>query len=302
MTTAISNNLRSITLLIKEKDLIPVRSLLNFLKEKFPRFSVNKFRTGKIGEDILISFKVTSEYYPKVVEKFAYNDIPIIMKDKASLELVVVKKEEKRRKLRVQGWSEISVNRRQISLTELQKLSDQGKLKEVVKEAKGGVSSNIEIVKKAKKILGRTINIAIENIIQYSEEIVSKRQESINQLLLIATDKDLKLFQKFEDMKRAGLAAIDIALSHKQYNSNLIQIANNPKLDNSTNIKAAIALSEILFANTEDEDESLSTVIKLLNTRWLKIAFETIQQNLSEDEIESIKNLIEFIHDKRKAA
>jgi len=45
-----------------------------------------KFRTGFIGEDILISFKVTDEFYPKVLEKFAYNDIPVIMQDKKTLE------------------------------------------------------------------------------------------------------------------------------------------------------------------------------------------------------------------------
>ncbi len=67
-----------------------------------------KFRTGFIGEDILISFKVTDEFYPKVLEKFAYNDIPVIMQDKKTLEYIDEKKQQKRRKLQTQGWSEIS--------------------------------------------------------------------------------------------------------------------------------------------------------------------------------------------------
>lgn len=302
MITGISNNLKAITLLISEKDLVPVRSILNFMKEKFPSFAIMKFRTGIIGENYLVSFKVTNEFYPQVLEKFAYNDIPIILKDKVSQAFIGEKKEEKRRKLRGQGWSELSVNKKHISLNDLQKLAHDGKVKEIIKEAKGGVRANIEIVNKAKQLLTETINAAIKKLTKYAEEGVGKRQDAIDQLILIASDKDLRLFDKSKDINNAGLAAIEIALSNKNYSNNLIKIANNSKLTNTINIKAAIALEKIISNHSDDEYKYLEDVVKSLNTRWLRIAFDTIQKNLSHDEKVSMNNLIAFIEEKRTAA
>lgn len=299
MITAISE-LKSITSLIKEKDLEPIKAILNFLKEKFPHFSVKKFRTGKIGEDILVTFKVSSEFYPKVIEKFAYNNIPLIMKDKESEALVEEKKEQKRKSLRAEGWSEISFSRNQISLAQLEKFAKNGKIKEVAKEAKGGIGSKIEIVNKAKSLLTKTINTAIDNLEKYAKEGVGKSQEAIDQLLLIATDKDLKLFQKYEEIKKAGFTAIDISLSHKKYNDNLIAIANNAKLNHLININAAIALAEIVLSETEEGIKLLPEVEKKLNTRWLRIAIESTKQKIDSDGVTIFNQLIEFVEEKRK--
>lgn len=298
MVTALQSNIKSITILIKERDLASVKAILNFLKEKYPKFSAMKFRTGELGQDILVSFKVKNEFYPKVLEKFAYNDIPLITKDKDSQDYVKEKKEVKRKKLRAQGWSEISVSKQQVTINELNKFSEQGKIKEIVKEAKGGVRSNIEIVKKAKHLLSPTINIAIENLTSYAEERIGKREDTIEELMLIATDKDLKLFHKYEDQRKAGLTAIEISLSHKNYHSYLIKIANHSKLNHLTNIKAMLALANLYKESKEDNVDT----IKLLNTRWMKIAFETIQQKLTPEEKEEFNSFINFVEDERKAA
>jgi len=302
MIAASAKEIKSITILVKEKDLASVKAILNFLKEKFSRFSIMKFRTGKIGEDILVSFKVSSEFYPKVLEKFAYNDIPLIMKDKDSLDFIDEKKEQKRKKLRAQGWSEITVHKSHISLTQLQKLANEGKVKEVAKEAKGDVSSKIEIVNKAKSLLTHTIDIAIENLGKYAEDGIGKSQEAIEQLILIATDKDLKLFHKHEEIKKAGFTAIEISLSHKNYNDNLISIANNSKLNHLINIKAAISLADLIFPEPDQYIKIVSELEKSLNTRWLKIALESSKQKLSSIEIDSFNELIEFVESKRKQA
>ncbi|MCB0730991.1 MAG: hypothetical protein KDC88_08160, partial [Ignavibacteriae bacterium] len=302
MLNTILNDTKLINILIKEKDLASVRAILKFLSDKYPKFNIMNFRTGKISEDILVSFKVNNEFYPKLLEKFAYNDIPIIMKDKAALEYIEEKKELKIKKLRAQGWSEISVSKKQISINELYKLSQDGKVKDVAKEAKGGVGSNIEIVNKAKELLSETINTAIDNLVNYACEHGKRRQEAIDQLLLIATDKDLKLFHKNEEMTNAGLSAIEVSLADPDYYDNLVMIANNTKLSNLTNIKSAIALSELITNASEDEIPKLPDVVKSINTRWLRIAFETIQQKLDEEEIQHFNNLLNFIEEKRKAA
>ncbi|MDX1700228.1 MAG: hypothetical protein R3250_06400, partial [Melioribacteraceae bacterium] len=195
MDTALKN-IEPITLLTTEKELTTIKTILDFLNDKYPNFKVIKFRTGKIGENILVSFKVKQEFFSTVLEKFAYNDIPIIMKDKNTTKIVDEKKEQKRKALKAQGWSEINVKKDQITLSELDRLAEAGKLKEIIKEAKGGIGANSDIVKKAKSVISKTIENAIDNLINYAHEKPGRREDSINQLLQIASDKDLKLFNK----------------------------------------------------------------------------------------------------------
>ena len=295
------NDLRSITALTTEKDLVSVKSILKFLKDRYSGLSIVKFRTGMIGDNTIVSFKVNSEFYPLVLEKFAYNDIPIIMKDKGEVNYVEEKKEQKRRKLRAQGWSEISSNNKQITIDELNRYCDEGKIKEIINEAKGGVRSSIQITEKAKRLLTATVKIAIKNLINYAEEKLGKRPDAIDQLILIAIDKDLRLFHKTDEANEAGLTAIQISLTHPNYYEHLIKIANNTKLNNSLNIKAANVLAELYLTN-HDEKIELPDVVKGINTRWLRIAFEAAQQSLSYDEIEKFQHFIEFIEESRKAA
>ncbi len=297
-----ADDIRSVTLLIKEKHLSSVRAILNFLKERFPAFKIQKFTTGELGEDVLVSFKVSKEFYPKVLEKFAYNDIPIILNDEQSIELVHQRKELKNRKLRAQGWTDISRKKRQISLATLMKFADNGKVREVSKEARGGVGSNLEIVKKAKELLSETVVNAIDNLVFYAEEKFSKAGDAIEQLLLIATDKELRILHKNEEMDKAGFTALLIAQTHKNYYPYIIKIANNTKLNNLTNIKAAICLAELVFEETENKFEDIDFLIKKLNTRWLRIAYETVLNKITTNEKTSFAKIVEFVEEKRRAA
>lgn len=224
------------------------------------------------------------------------------MKDKTAQEFIEEKKEQKIKKLRAQGWSEITVSKKQISITELYKLSEDGKVREVAKEAKGGVDSKIEIVNKAKELLTDTIFNAIDNLANYAFDNPKRRQEAIDQLLLIATDKDLKMFHKTDEMINAGLSAIELSLENYEYYDNLIMIANNSKLSNLTNIKSAIALSELISKANDDELEKFPDFVKTINTRWLRIAFESVEQKLEKEEIQYFNSLLQFIEEKRRAA
>jgi hypothetical protein len=295
------NNLKSITVLTNEKDLVSIKSILKFLKERYSELLIVKFSAGLIGDNTIISFKVNSEYYPIVLEKLAFNDIQIIMKDKEEANFIENKKEQKRRKLRAQGWSEISSNKKQITIEELKRFSDEGKIKEIILEAKGGIRSSLEITEKARKLLSATVKIAIKNLINYAEEKLGKRPDAIDQLILIATDKDLKLLRKIDETNEAGLAAIQISLTHQNYYEYLIKIANNTKLNNFINIKAANSLAELYLRNS-DEEIQLPDVIKDINTRWLRIALESAKKYLSYEEIEKFEHFVEFIEESRRAA
>lgn len=302
MISAIKDKTKPITILAKDKDLEVLKSILKYFKSRYRSFAVKKYRTGHIGEDILISFRVSKEFYSEVLSKFAYNDISVIMNNKEDAQFLDQKKEEKRKKLRSQGWSDLNVDRNNISFQELEELSDQGKIKEVAKEARGGVGSKIEIITKAKELLGQTILNAIESLIQFAEEKFSNKEAAIKQLLLIASDKDLKSFQKKQEMIKAGNAAIEIALSDERLFSYLVDIANNNKIDNVINLKSSVALAGLVLSIEDNDEVELPDVEKSLNTRWLKIAFETVQQKLSAEEQKQFKDLLNYIEEKRTAA
>ncbi|MBK8944200.1 MAG: hypothetical protein IPM32_02915 [Ignavibacteriae bacterium] len=303
------DNIKTITILIKEKDQSIIKSILDFLKDKNKDFTAMKYKTGKIGEDVLVSFKVKKQFYAQVLEKFAYNDIPVIIKDQSVIDFIDEKKEHKKQKLRARGWKEIGVHIKQITFQELDQLISEGRIKEVAKEAKGGVGTNSEIVQKAKNSLTHTVDVAIENLIRYAEENPNKKQNAINELLDIATDSDLKLFQKRSEMIKAGEAAIAIAINNEELYDNLISIANNNKIENILNIKSTVYLSGLILSIDESNQElesdkqvELPDVVKLLNTRWLKIAFETVQNKLTDEEKNNFNELISFIEQKRNVA
>jgi len=145
------------------------------------------------------------------------------------------------------------------------------------------------------------MNIAIKNLVIYAKEKVGRRKDAIDHLILIATDKELKTFHKSAEMNEAGLAAIQISLTHRNYYDCLISIANNIQLNHIINVKAAIALTQIIMSEAEKGVE-LPDVVKKINTRWLKIAFETVRQKLSIDELKQFYDFLEFVEENRNVA
>ncbi|PID62402.1 MAG: hypothetical protein CR986_01845 [Ignavibacteriae bacterium] len=298
MLTATKN--KSITILVTERELSTVKSIIKFLSDKFPGFAVLNFRKGKLGEDYLINFKVYPKYYSKVLEKLAYNDIELIMKDKDTLLYVDEKKEQRRKRRLAEGWAAITKTKRHLTIKELHTLADEGKLKEMIKEAKGGINSKLVIVTKAKELLNTTVENAISNLIDLSESAPSKIEESINHLINIASLKDLKLFNMYDQMNLAGYAAIDLAVSNEKQFHKIIDILNNSNLNTMVNIRAALALSNLVFSEAAKSSKYFPDYIKTTNTRWLKIVFETIQKKLTKEEEENIQNLIAHIEEEKK--
>lgn len=293
---------KTVTVLVTHKDVLVVKSILKYFKSKYKNFDVSKYRTGNIGENILLSFKVDNEFYSKVLEKFAYNDLQVILNSKEDADLIDSKKEEKIKKLRSQGWSDISSSQKIISFEELQKLSENGKIKEVVKESRGGAGTKIEIVTKARDLLGPTVLNAIKILEEKVTKSESKREEVVKELISISKDKDLKTFQKNKEQIIAGEKAIALILEKTKLFDYLIKIANDSKISNMVNLKAAIAIAGIILSVEENEELDLPDVSRSLNTRWLSIAYETVQNKLSNEEQKSYNDLLNYIEEKKTAA
>lgn len=294
--------MKEITVLIQKKEVITVKSILTFLKEKYPGYTVKKFKMGRVSEKRIITFKVDNKYFKATLEKFAFNNIQIMNREKAVVDFIEERKEHKTNKLRSRGWGEVKTKRNDITPEDLEKFTAEGEYEKVLKETRPVPGSDIEIVKKAQSLLALSIENAINKDYKLAQENKYKAQESIDKLIRIASNPELKNTQKIEERIKAGSTAIKICLLYDELLSELIPIANNNKINNIVNIKAAIAFSEKIPKKKSNIPEEFSEGCKSINTRWLKIAFETVQTKLKKKEITAFYKLIGFIEANRNAA
>lgn len=294
--------MKEITAIVQGKELAIVKSLLKVTKERHADFVVKKFRTGSVGDKTLITFRVDPRFFKVILEKFAYNDITIMNREKEVTDFIEERKEHKKNKLRSSGWADIQTQKNNISAEALERFANAGEFDKVLKETYSVLGSDIEIVKKAKTLLSDSICIAIDKILNEAETNKSKAEESIDKLLRIASNNELKNSQKTKERIKAGKAAIKVCLMYKDFQTDLIQIANHYKINNEINIKAVIKFSEIVKEKKNDLSDEIIDSLKLLNTRWVRIAFDSVQSKLKKKEVNSINYLIDFVSSLREAA
>jgi len=294
--------MREITAIVKGKELAVVKSLLKVIKERHSDFTVKKFKTGTVGDKTLITFRVDDRYFKNVLEKFAFNDIPIMNREKEVIDFIEERKEHKKKKLRNSGWANIKSHKENISAEELEKFAQNGEFDKILKETRAVIGSDIEIVKKAKLLLSASVNKAIEMIFEDALNNRSKVEESIDKLLRIASNTELKNIQKQKERIKAGKTAIKLCYMFEEYQTELIRIANHNKINNEVNIKAVIRFSEIVKSQKNNLSEEILDSLKLLNTRWIRIAYDSIETKLKKKEINSFNYLVNFIDKIRDAA
>ncbi len=294
--------MKEITALIEPKEFITVKSILSVLKEKYPDFHVKKFKIGKVGEKKIITFKVDNKYFKLTLEKFAFNDIQIMNREKAIVDFIEERKEHKANKLRSRGWSEVNAQKSNLTPEDIEKFALNGEYEKILKETKTVPGADLELVKKAKSVLSEAIENAIEKNYQSAQEDKYKAQESIDKLIRIASNQELKNIQKIDERINAGLTAIKICLQYNELLLELVSIANNNKLNYIINVKAAVAFSQKLPKKKNKTPEDIAEGCKTINTRWLKIAFETVQTKLKKKEITAFYKLIGFIEANKNAA
>ena len=294
--------MREIIAIVQGKELAVVKSLLKVTKERYPDFVVKKFKTGTVSDKTLLTFKVDTRYFKIILERFAYNDIVIMNREKDVTDFIEERKEHKKKKLRSSGWADIKSQKTNISAEILEQYSKNGEFERVLKETIPDLGSEYEIVKKAKSLLSESICNAIEKLLDEAEITKSKAAESIDKLLRIASNNELKNAQKIKERIKAGKAAIKVCLMYENFQTDLIQIANHNKINNEVSIKAVIKFSEIVKANKNNLSDEIIDSLKLLNTRWVRIAFDSVQSKLKKKEVNAFNYLIDFVESLREAA
>ena len=126
--------MKEITAIVQGKELAIVKSLLKVTKERHSDFVVKKFRTGTVGDKTLITFRVDPRFFKVILEKFAFNDITIMNRDKEVTDFIEERKEHKKNKLRSNGWADIQTQKNNVSAETLERFAHDGEFEKVLKE------------------------------------------------------------------------------------------------------------------------------------------------------------------------
>ena len=79
---------RPVAALIKEKEVKFFKELIEAFREKLPNIIITPLKYGTIGDDTLVSFKVSDNHHKTILEKLIINNVKIISKDKETEKLL----------------------------------------------------------------------------------------------------------------------------------------------------------------------------------------------------------------------
>ncbi len=285
----------------KKEEIDEVREALVEFKKEFPKVKLGKPKFGELSKKIIITFKVESGYTSELIQIFTAHYIKVLATTneikKKVFEATASYVEALARQDK--GWDELKIEQPEMSVSELEVFAQKGNYQEVIKIAGDLFHYGETIVKKAKDVLNISLQKAIEKSIRAAEKSSEKAGSSINELIKIATSQKVKNYNKISIMRQAGLAAVIIAKGNPKYHYELIKITNNTHLDNLVNVSAFIALGEIIMPDPEKYPLELESARKLLNLRWLEIAFDVAEKLLDTMQKKKFSEFMKFLKEKR---
>jgi len=196
-----------------------------------------------------------------------------------------------------------------MSSAELKTLKKRQTLEDLIEEGNYvellAISKDIrqEPNKKLKAEVGvpRAVKIAIDYALDKGLNGKSFAFRSLDELIKLATNPELKQLGINDLLIRSGNNAIEICTTYDDFADDLVKIANNIKLHNSVNIKAIIKFSQIVLSDPEKYTLDIDFAIKNMNIRWLRIAFDAVENSITQEEKNDFNNIIDFIEEKRLA-
>ena len=292
--------LKPVATLIKEKEVVFFKELIDKLRDRQPEIQITPFKYGSIGDNKLVSFKVSENHYTLILESMVTNNLKIILKDEES-EKIIKKAETVSLAREMNGWGDIKKSESPDNTKETKSLEayiKEGNYSEVIRISRN-INFGNEVVQKAKNSIPIAVTNAIKKATYESEQRKSSVEENIKLLIKIASDINLKNLNLPKLLKQAGFSAIQLCANDPNQFEQLISICNNSSIHNMINVKAAIAFSKITLDKESEYEEIISIAVRNLNTRWLSIAGDVAKNDLSKDELTQFNRLIDYLFEKR---
>jgi len=264
--------------------------------------SVKKIEGAKDSSIYYYTFTIEEEVLKSFVLKFS------------SANLKAVSQEDINHRLRstIKGNAAYhSAVDRNMSSDELQSIKKKKRIEDFIEE--GRYSVLLDIVKdiraeqnkrnRAEAALPATVKKAIE--INFEEGCKSKRRAftALEELVSIATNAQLKNLRLNHILENSGYKAMELCTKFDDFADELIKIANNIKMPNIVSIKSIIQFAETTLRDNRnfkfEYEADIVYATKNTNLRWLKIAYDTVEHELDEEEKKQYDMFMSFIEYKK---
>ncbi|MCL5028663.1 MAG: hypothetical protein M1480_06535 [Bacteroidetes bacterium] len=289
--------LKKVVVKVDERGLSQVKTVLKSYKESEPEVSISALRHGSLGDDALVSFNIDSDHFDAMVEKLNIHGIKVLLPTKKIEKTQVQMKIQEKQVLSSITRSEIKRTSSETPVSILEGSIGRGEYEKVIQISKD-FRNGYEVIKRAKDSIESTIKKAID--IAFDKAVKSKFEinNSVSQLMKLASDRNLKAMHFINYQKDAGMAAIKLCSTSREYINLLIQICNNNSIPNIVCAKAAVDLTGMVL-NGEEVTEDFEYAVRYLNIKWLQIVVDIVSVELPQREKESIKKLINTVRKTR---
>lgn len=277
-----------------------IKTVLRDIKESNPDLEINSLRFGKLGDETIVSFNVDNKHHRLIINTLIaqkFRIVPLTEKTKKIVDEVQPPPTPPK-PVKSPDWKEFKKRNSGTGNGQLDKAIETGNYKKVIEILKD-IRNSSDLVAKANENLIETIETAIENARKKAQKNKYDREEAVDELISIASDKVLKGMSKIEAMRMAGNAAIEICADHQELYWQLVKICNNNGLPYNLILQSAVKLSELLLGNAEVLDEDREYAVKNLNIRWLNVSFDIIGYELDQEGKKKFDDLIDYVKENR---
>jgi len=293
---------KKISIELFEDEAAKLKSFLVSLSDIRNSISVKKMEGGNESKSDFYIFTVEMDALKEFVVKLSRTDLKIITQEEIN---------EKLKSTIKSNAAYSSATNSDISPAELKALKKVKTIEDFIKN--GEYKVLLDIIKdirleqnkrnRAETALPAAVKRAIE--INYEEGLQCKRRAfiSLEELTEICTNSQLKNLRLNHIIENAGYKAIEICINYNDFADELIKIANNIKMPNIISMKAVIKFSEITLRDDRnfksDFEADIVYAVKNTNLRWLNIAFDSVEEEITNEEKEQFNKFMSFIKFKK---
>lgn len=283
----------------KKDQIGKVKSILKVLKFTVSKINLSDVNFNEIEDKTVLSFSFNEDYYPTVLERFALNKIEVMVTDDESKEIIETAERKLRKKDSVVGvgWINSRKKKKSKSLIDLIESGDFEELIIISRDVRE------EKIRSERALAG--IDIALTNLIKNSYALGKsdnyQTEQCFEKLLNVATNSYLRMNNKNDFRKEAGLLAINLASSNSDFYKLLIKMANKSTIAPELSIKAILKFYNLSLSNKSPNSRIVKFAAKQINEQHLKRLYDDYKNKLTKDEKFAFAKFVNFMRDARKS-
>jgi hypothetical protein len=293
---------KKISVEITEEESTKIKDLLGSIGDIRNSISIRKLDGNKDQKVAFYTFTIEEEVLKDFVIKLKNSRLKVVSQDEIN--------EKLRTTIKSNAAYSSAVNT-DLNSAELQTLKKKKRIEDFIEE--GNYSVLLDILRdirldqnkrlRAESAIPATVKKAIE--INFEEGMLGKRRAftALEELVNIATNPQLKNLRLGHILDNSGYKAIELCTKFDDFADELIKIANNIKMPNIISIKAVIKFAELTLRDNRNFKYSYEAdivyAVKNTNLRWLRIAWDSVFQEISEEEKAQYDKFMSFIEFKK---